>query len=124
MRLIEHVEAEGLHVKVQHYRLVNNEYMGGLLHTTSQARAFKLKHGTDVNPRGGRTVVKLVDDADHVVAEGVAECCRTDNYSKQRGILIALSRALCAAERGVPQLGPVVHRTPYWGPVMLDGEED
>jgi len=46
----------------------------------------------EFDPRGGNTVVTLVNDGDIVI--GRAACSKKDNYSKKLGVRIALGRLL------------------------------
>lgn len=50
--------------------------------------------GSSLNPRGGRTICRLVDEAGFNVVIAEANCSDHDNYNKAIGRDIALGRAL------------------------------
>jgi hypothetical protein len=85
-------------------------------------------------PRGGTTVVSLVDENGQEWAHGEARCSRRDNYHRALGRTIALGRALkryagtadelpVVRAADVPEFGSVDEATRFWEVHQL-AEED
>lgn len=99
---IKELEDKGYTVKVSHRRplLYHPE---DEMFTRYDLKALSLK-GDAFNPRGGHTRVTIID-VDATVAEGLSYCSRKDNYSRRRGLQIALGRALKELDEPVPVVG-------------------
>lgn len=48
----------------------------------------------NVSPRGGATIVKIVNEEERLLASSLAQCSEQDNYNRRIGATIALGRAL------------------------------
>jgi len=96
---IKELRQKGFSVDVMHERFVRvkqRAFKGlGIEPQFATAIGPKLhKNGvTEVWPRGGRTVVVLLDSNDNEFV-GEATCSPKDNYCKKEGIRVALQRAL------------------------------
>lgn len=94
---IARLRDEGYAVHVSHRRLVE-----GLPGLTTRARLQELRalapgRGLAFTPKGGETRVWIERDGLH--AAGIAHCSAEDNFSRRRGLEIALGRALKMLER-------------------------
>ena len=78
----------GRKVRVHHLRTVTCFGQTMLL-----PRHLIRAHSFDLDPKGGVTLVELMDGAE-VLATGEAFCSTEDNYSRKRGLAIAYGRAL------------------------------
>jgi hypothetical protein len=78
-------------VKVTHLRRVG--LRGDRAPYLLTARKAKLVNA-EIFPRGGRTIVTLVDEWGEAVARGEARCSDLDNFCRRRGREIALGRAM------------------------------
>lgn len=88
---------EGQKVNVSHLRAVKD----GLLMTSY----YWHKHELEPNPRGGLTIVHILDKDGNMLARGTARCSELDQYNKKIGRSIALGRALKKMSR--PDYAPV-----------------
>lgn len=80
---------DGLKMEVMHYRMFQSAYgcLPHLMLSTPKDRQHAL-------PRGGLTVVMLLNSNGQICYQGSATCSINDNYNKKIGRNIALQRAL------------------------------
>ena len=82
---------DGLTVRFTHERMAVVNYLGQTKPMTYwQAR----ENEAELHPRGGRTIARLFNEHDELVAQGVACCGKRDNFNKRLGRCISLGRAL------------------------------
>jgi hypothetical protein len=83
---------EGLHAKVKHERVV--VVRPGVLTLTTDYNARQ--HGWEIQPRGGVTTCRLLDEEGNEVVSAEAVCNPAESFNKRLGHRIALGRAVHA----------------------------
>lgn len=61
-----------------------------------------------LSPKGGKTIARIFDAENSLVAEGIALCSDKDNFSRPTGRSISCGRALKALHEGTQQR-PIKH---------------
>ena len=86
---------DGLRVKFRHERAYHDPL-------------FDIEDSFSLSPKGGKTIARILDADENLVAEGVAVCSAKDNFSRPLGRKIALGRALRALnlQRGIEFIEP------------------
>lgn len=87
MNIREELNKQGYKIRRTHYRRLRG--VNGLF---KDYAIRELKIGRQIEPRGGKTVVKLTSPKGNR-AEGEAICCESDCYNRNEGVRIALVRA-------------------------------
>jgi len=80
-----------------HFRTSVNQKNSGPPSNSLSAGEFE--HSSEISQRGGVTLLRILDDNGNVMANGVAVCSLSDNFSRKKGVLIARNRARAALER-------------------------
>ena len=80
---IEELRQQGYKVWVEHMRRCSD----GEMRTLAEARMAS----AELLPHGGFTFVSLIKD-EMIIAETSSRCSNRDNFSRKRGLLIALGR--------------------------------
>jgi hypothetical protein len=100
-----HEIPEGIKVEIEHWRYVKDVYTETIF-LASPDILKKHRVVLIILPRGGKTVVHLIDEEGNVLVSGVAYCNKVrgskkpeghlgpDSYCKKFGARIALGRAL------------------------------
>jgi len=70
------------------------------------AEPVSMISGEEINPRGGMTVVFLVDDYGKILSAGVSVCSMSDNYVRSTGVNVARHRARAAFIKEEAVVGP------------------
>lgn len=102
--LLRELEERGIRFRAYHGRriLANGNLLDGPgeyysredLQSLREDNAY-LKHDFRFSGTGGKTLVRLDDEANGRSVMAVATCRDDENFSKKQGLLIALGRALC-----------------------------
>lgn len=88
-------------VKAQHYRFPTPVLNGKMCKTVATTPVDKLFANHDIanpNPKGGATIVSLIDKQTGKVTTGYSFCSRNDAFVRRAGTALALQRALVLAE--------------------------
>ena len=87
-------------IKVYHYRVPQTRVTFMNMKKGPPPSPETLISGKDgsvkwlVSPKGGVTKAIIVDDEDHVLAEGIARCSMADNFCRKIGRAKAIGRAI------------------------------
>lgn len=94
-KMMQEAAELGLRVCVQHNRFFERPKLDFYNSLPTMATSGALRQaGLKIKPRGGETVVALVDKDEEILSWGVAKCSKRDNFNRARGLEIALGRAL------------------------------